>query len=724
MNQNYSNYKKRKLIISVVFIMLIFIIFLILLKIQAAKATSESLFNVVEIDKEKVSAELDIIMKNLDKIDSTLEANQQVLDKAEEYRDEVNTQFIKLEEKLGLATKYMKDIIGKEEWQNEIVDELQKIQNEIADNRQNTYSIFYELTEINSGKEDVQKDLGIIKESMKGIEKCIELVAERLIKQVEQMRESQNEEHLEIINLLIETEKTITLVLNEEMMALQDAMNRQFSNIHIQMEENIFKLSRKMKNIRNQITYTQKTMEELLINVENRGEENQEEIRKLFIEVQQSLSQIKADYSTTHEEIKGLIYELQKMEEAGQKELLTALGEMENGMQENSNEHFNQILNNMSDLGNQYNNSFKVLKEELNKQHNSSANTLNEIYKNISNIGSGTENHFSRLENLLGDQYNNLTNTVNIGDNALREYLSGAIGRVEQRLQEVFQSVSDGKKMVASTLLTRGVSCAEDATFAEISQAILDIPYKLVIGETQMPGEITYDYHYHTDRNGNIMHNDTTLQPGGCFNTPIYHIHKGDSWRGGGCYTIPIKHSHIDNCYRTTRTVREITSSWFTGQGSGHGCCSNSHGENWAKYRYTDKVYINGELISSVTGEGDLGYCCGLCIEKKANKKASDKTESTIICGYSEGINGYELGCGKKENTVEKYRASCGLSSGQIIGAHISYVSSKSQNSVFQESLSEESVESILVQEIDNEKEVAEQKKQTISKNKKEVKKE
>lgn len=529
----------------------------------------------------------------------------------------------------------------------------------------------------------------------------------------------------ELILLLQEENQDRDKELLESLILMQEnishLLNHNFSEIKMQLDEEFTMLIEKMNALHQQIDITGNAIAELCILLEENNENRQEEIKEAFASVKDLLGQIKEDYHNAYTEIQSLIQKLQTDENANHNETLSVLTALEKGMQESSSENFNQIINGMNELSNQYDTSLRVLKEELIEQYNSSANTLNEISKNVCNIGTGTENRFNLLETTLGKHYTNLENTVIYGDDGLREYLSGAFGSVEQRMEAVFQSVSDGKKLVASTLLTRGVSCAEDATFAEISQAILDIPYNLVIGETHMPGEIFYDYHYHTDRNGNITHDDTALQHGGCYDMPIYHIHTGDSRRGGGCYTIPIEHNHVDTCYKTTRIVREVTGSWFTGEGSGHGCCDDAHGENRAKYRYIDKVYINGELISSVNGEGDLGYCCGLCIEKKANKKASDKTESTITCGYSEGINGYDIGCGKSGSTVEAYRTGCGLSDGQIIGAHIFYKNNSSGTPILQ--LQESALEESIVQELKEEIEELESENEEIEKQE-EVKKE
>ena len=62
----------------------------------------------------------------------------------------------------------------------------------------------------------------------------------------------------------------------------------------------------------------------------------------------------------------------------------------------------------------------------------------------------------------------------------------------------------------ASALLTKGVSADDDATFAELKDAVLRIPQKLVIGVQEVPGTITYHYHYHADASGENPHTETS----------------------------------------------------------------------------------------------------------------------------------------------------------------------------------------------------------------------
>ena len=115
---------------------------------------------------------------------------------------------------------------------------------------------------------------------------------------------------------------------------------------------------------------------------------------------------------------------------------------------------------------------------------------------------------------------------------------------LRQELDQVFTSVSNGKRMLASALLTKGVAEAENASFSEIMDAILRIPQKIVIGQEELPGQVSFQYHYHVDGNGENPHTETQDAPGGCYTRPLTHVHS----REAGCYGTEAYHEHSGDC--------------------------------------------------------------------------------------------------------------------------------------------------------------------------------
>ena len=162
----------------------------------------------------------------------------------------------------------------------------------------------------------------------------------------------------------------------------------------------------------------------------------------------------------------------------------------------------------------------------------------------LGELNVGVQNSLTLLEQNFAKHMNELSQMSGEGTGALKAYMSELNEALKQNLNQVFTSVSNGKTGLASALLTKGVSADDDATFAELKDAVLRIPQKLVIGVQEVPGTITYHYHYHADASGENPHTETSPVQGGCYTVPKYHVHSEDA----GCYMIRRYHEHNDSC--------------------------------------------------------------------------------------------------------------------------------------------------------------------------------
>lgn len=162
----------------------------------------------------------------------------------------------------------------------------------------------------------------------------------------------------------------------------------------------------------------------------------------------------------------------------------------------------------------------------------------------LGELNVGVQNSITLLEQNFAKHMNKLSQMSGEGTGALKAYMSELNEALKQNLNQVFTSVSNGKTGLASALLTKGVSADDDATFAELKDAVLRIPQKLVIGVQEVPGTITYHYHYHADASGENPHTETSPVQGGCYTVPKYHVHSEDA----GCYMIRRYHEHNDSC--------------------------------------------------------------------------------------------------------------------------------------------------------------------------------
>ena len=198
--------------------------------------------------------------------------------------------------------------------------------------------------------------------------------------------------------------------------------------------------------------------------------------------------------------------------------------------------------------------------------------------------------------------------------------------------------MSSGKRLLASTLLTKGVSIREDATFLEISNAIANIPTQITV--ESVPGTVTYDRHYHIDGTG---------QATGEAYVPAS--------RAGNCFDTPVKHTHSDSC-REKREYYEYQtgdSVYVIDRGPDYG-----DGENWQKYRCPR---CNKDFYSTNGSHEERTYNRSEA-DRLSNGNYVTRIANNLICGMDEG-------------TVVGYGPGCGYVHGQIIGARIDYSGNK-----------------------------------------------
>ena len=164
------------------------------------------------------------------------------------------------------------------------------------------------------------------------------------------------------------------------------------------------------------------------------------------------------------------------------------------------NENVNGLGNNISGLSENVNG--------LNENVDGVGKNVESLFTRIGELDNGMQTNLTTLQQTFAKQFGDLNVSAGQNTEELKSYLEELNNGLKQDMNQVFTSVSNGKKKLASALLTKGVSTNEDATFAQLAEAILNIDQKLVIGVEEIPGTIRYQYHYHVDASGNQPHTE------------------------------------------------------------------------------------------------------------------------------------------------------------------------------------------------------------------------
>ena len=387
---------------------------------------------------------------------------------------------------------------------------------------------------------------------------------------------------------------------------------------------------------------------------------------------------------------------------------------------------FENVQDSLSAQERAINNSFNNVHEQLNQQdsfltdnfiyiqdHMATFDTtindkVEELSRSVASFRQEVETKFVNVENIF------VTDAADVGDKltAMDNYMRNTL----------FQSVSDGKKLLAATLLTKGPKVANNATFEQISDAILAIPQNFEYPNAQ----ISYDRHRHVNRNG-VQTTSVQSSSGGCYTSAVRHSHSGAASLGSGCYQGNFMghehtgtdmqgtgcyqgdftgHSHTpasrptainarSGCYRGAYTRHEHTGSSTDGGGcyteSGR-CGCTSEGRRDEYWNHLDSYVTVCSHCGHATGGGshkDTVYGCTTDMtfsrtcgnaplntrpELNCNDLPANALPRALNCNNLP-LNALPraLSCGMTTETILHWALGCGMLNEQIIGAHIIY---------------------------------------------------
>ncbi len=467
---------------------------------RAGKTESISLEEMQNSVSSALKGEMESAATSLEQLNQNIADNQKKL-------DEVNAQLAQREESL----------LQVETIQHRLEENASGMTGKVTDLEKTTHT---KVNEIRTDMESIHTD----------VTKTLEEIS-RIMQEMDAQKKQGNTDHKESITEINRINESVQSV-NQTVSKLEDRLNTSYENLKNLVQE-VRTTEEKNRELwtqeQTQLTEQQK---QLLKEVE---ESRQETIRSLALVESNLKNMLESDMVQITAAFGSLTAELQTRVQE-----LSAL--LENRMNR-VDQNLSGLDKNVTGLGN---NIFGL---------NENVNGLNE---NVDGVGKNVESLFTRIGELDNGMQTNLTTlqqtfakqfgdlNVSAGQNTeeLKSYLEELNNGLKQDMNQVFTSVSNGKKKLASALLTKGVSTNEDATFAQLAEAILNIDQKLVIGVEEIPGTIRYQYHYHVDASGNQPHTEKSDTAGGCYTGTHGHVHSVED----GCYKEESYHVHRDDC--------------------------------------------------------------------------------------------------------------------------------------------------------------------------------
>ena len=337
----------------------------------------------------------------------------------------------------------------------------------------------------------------------------------------------------------------------------------------------------------------------------------------------------------------------------------------------------------MEESNKQINNSISNLKDETNSSmenlDNKTNTSITEVKNNadvaISNLKSYVTNMISELKSTLEEQiYQNslgilgLNDAVRINQDSIGKINTivtdnsksiqdmnvgvlenkSMISDMKMQLNDCFQSVSNGKALLASTLTDKGIDTVSDASFGEINNNILNLyTAAFTAGVDSVSGinaDVEYEYHYHEG---------SVTEGGGCYNIENRHYHTGSSTNGGGCYTSPN--------YSISYIYPSCSGSWIKDTDS----WGDKDGNRDRRYRGWCSV---------------CGYYCASYSEWNRYPSEAGPSHTSLKATEIKKLSGYSLGCGHEDGELLGFETSCGMIDGQIVSAKINMNNAKTKN--------------------------------------------
>lgn len=230
-------------------------------------------------------------------------------------------------------------------------------------------------------------------------------------------------------------------------------------------------------------------------------------------------------------------------------------------------------------------------------------------------------------------------NATAIGENSSAiSDIEGHLATQDALLEQVFQSASEGKSKLATTLSGYGITISADADFNTINESLSTLYSNAYADGVASVGtaNVHYEYHQHKDSSGNAINDERTAgNVGGCFT--VYYSHPSHTW-GDSCY-VYTSHTHTSACGPVrcghlvyTCTKERCGQPGSTPHGGDHNGYCSACGRN-TDFTSADHGCRNIRSYSHCTGELNTG--------------------SKLVC-TKEVATYYAPGCGYRNDDIER----------------------------------------------------------------------
>ena len=312
-----------------------------------------------------------------------------------------------------------------------------------------------------------------------------------------------------------------------------------------------------------------------------------------FAEVEASISRIGQEFNAAIEDVSSLIDRLRGEQRSGSQEMIRSLENMKSSMQQAQTQNFDDLNRQIADMRENYMNALQQLGQTMSGEISDlNAEMGRQFETSSASISSNVDTRISELDDSLDNKLNGLNNSINekleqqsgelsqqltqINDtrseiSSLSAYLTRIIGdsadeatiiellrQYKDRVDESFTSVSNGKKLLASALLTKGSDVggnisgnediqdkADSIPFQTYYDAILALEQNYQVESGAVASSVRITAHFHA------AGEEETIREFDSFDAYREYLaaHSGGygtAGSAGGCYRTSV---HVDHVY-------------------------------------------------------------------------------------------------------------------------------------------------------------------------------
>lgn len=382
------------------------------------------------------------------------------------------------------------------------------------------------------------------------------------------------------------------------------------------LRSDVITLGDRLTNLHEVITSTRELLVKLQEETREGRTEGIETTMNSFSEVQNSITRIGSEFDDAIGDVESLIELLRSEELSGNEEMLGSLENMKNSMQQAQTQSFEELGRDISDMRESYMTALQELGQtmsgelaEMNADINDHVNNgladvndnmssgLADVNQNMSSglagVNSNVETGFTHVNEQLGSLAENMQNGLDAQSAVLDEHLSSVenntitgilnisnyltrvlgadnddgttiiqlLSEYKNRVDESFTSVSNGKKLLANALLTKGSNVggnifsnedienkADSIPFLTYYEAILALEERYVVQSGTPASAVRITAHFHTAGSGASTVQFNSFEEYQAY-LSSHSSYSSTSGSGGGCYSSP----HMDYVYAGAR---------------------------------------------------------------------------------------------------------------------------------------------------------------------------